>query len=172
MARLGQIISYIENTLAALALGIATILTIINVILRTFFSYSIFWGEEAVIYLIIFSVFIGTSIALRYNEHVGVDVVSFLFKERGKWVLAMLGALLLVIYCGAFGMLAWKMITNPAVHTSVSPALKIPLWIVQLSVPIGLTLLFLRAAELLYRQARYKQGFPEEEAGHVKDGGI
>ena len=53
MSRLDRTLSLIENTGAAASLGLAAILVILGVILRYAFGYVIFWGEEAVIYLII-----------------------------------------------------------------------------------------------------------------------
>lgn len=172
MSRLDQILTWIENTIAALALGSATLLTILGVILRYLFGYSIFWGEEAVIYLLILSTFIGAVIALRHNEHVGVDALSFLFRARGRWILAILSTLIGVIYCVAFGTQAWLMISEPALQNTVTPALGIPLWIVELSVPIGLTLMLVRALEILYRTARNQQAFPEAEENGYEESGI
>ncbi|HEY6753027.1 MAG TPA: TRAP transporter small permease subunit, partial [Rubrobacteraceae bacterium] len=72
MSRLDRILTAIENTLAALALGGASLLACLQVILRYLFNYTIFWSEEATIYLLILSTFIGAVITLRHNEHVNV----------------------------------------------------------------------------------------------------
>ena len=86
-----------------------------------------------------------------------------LLGERGKWVFAMLGTLLLVIYCGVIGAYAWILIFEPAASNTITPSLKLPLWVVELSLPIGLTLMFLRSMEILYRIARGQVAFPEAE---------
>ncbi len=161
MSRLDTILTWIENSIAALALGGASLLAIAQVILRSVFNYTIFWTEEATVYLIILSTFIGAVVALRHNDHVNFDVLTFVFKERGKWLLGIIGALMTVIYCAIIGFYAWLMITEPAAQQTVTPALKLPLWVVELSIPIGLTLLFLRALEVLYRTARHQKAFDE-----------
>ena len=163
MSRFDQILTWIENGIAGFALSAAAIIAIIQVILRTFFNYIIFWSEEAVIYLIILATFVGAVITLRRNEHVGVDVLPVFLKERGKRAFGVLSALLVALYCAVFGALGWAMITEPAALNVVTPALKLPLWIVQISLPIGLTLMFLRALEIAYRITRYGRGFPEAE---------
>ncbi len=170
MSRFDQILTWIENSVAGLALGGAAIIAIVQVILRTFFNYIIFWSEEAVIYLIILATFVGAVITLRRNEHVGVDVLPVFLKERGKRVFGVLSALLVALYCAVFGVLGWVMITEPAALNVVTPALKLPLWVVQISLPIGLTLMFLRALEIVYRTARYGRCFPEaEEKENMED---
>ena len=164
MHRLDRILTGIENVLAALALGGASLLACLQVILRYLFDYTIFWSEEATIYLLILSTFIGAVITLRHNEHVSVDVLSFVFGERGKRALAVLSALLVVAYCAIFGAYAWILVTEPAALRIVTPALRLPLWLVELSLPIGLTLMFLRALEMLYRSARGRETFPEADS--------
>lgn len=172
MSRFDQILTWIENGIAGLALGGAAVIAILQVLLRTFFNYIIFWSEEAVVFLIIYSTFIGAVITLRHNEHVGVDLLSVLLKERGKKALAALSALLVALYCAAFGVLGWIMITEPAATDVVTPALKLPLWVVQIALPIGLTLMFLRALEIVYRTVRYGQGFPEAEREQNREDAI
>lgn len=169
MSRVDRVLTFIENGLAGLTLGAAAILAIVAVILRTLFGYIIFWSEEAVIYLIICSTFVGAVITLRHNEHVGVDVLSFALGPRGKRALAMLCALLVAIYCGVLGVLGWIMLTEPSASNIVTPALKLPLWVVQISLPVGLTLMFVRALEILYRTARGRPGFPEAEEDELEE---
>lgn len=158
-----RVLTWIENSLAALALGGAAVIAIAGVIMRYVFGDGIFWSEEAVIFLVILSTFIGAVITLRHNEHVNVDIMPALLGERGKWVFAMLGTLLLVIYCGVIGAYAWILIFEPAASNTITPSLKLPLWVVELSLPIGLTLMFLRSMEVLYRTARGQVAFPEAE---------
>jgi hypothetical protein len=84
MSRFDRVLSWIENFLAAATLGAASALAIIAVILRYVFDYVIFWSSEAVIYLIIFSTYLGAVITLRHGEHVNIDILPFLFGRRGK----------------------------------------------------------------------------------------
>jgi TRAP-type C4-dicarboxylate transport system permease small subunit len=61
------------------------------------------------------------------------------------------------------------MVTEPAARNIVTPALNVPLWVVQISLPIGLTLMFFRALEILYRTARGQQPFPEAEEDEFEE---
>lgn len=172
MSRFDQILSWIENTSAALAFGGAAVLAILQVILRYGFGYVIFWSEEAIIYLIIYATFVGAVIVLRHNQHINVDILSVFLGERGKWMSAILASSITATYCAIIGGYAWLMITEPAAKTT-TPALHWPLWVVQLAVPIGLTLMFIRSLEILYRTARHRRAFPEfEEAHHGEEEGV
>lgn len=163
MSRFDQVLTWIENSLAALALGGATIIAIVSVIMRYVLGEGIFWSEEAVIFLIILSTFIGAVITLRHNEHVNVDIIPAILGERGKWIMALIGTSLLAVYCAVIGAYAWILVFEPVARNTITPSLKLPLWVVELSLPVGLTLLFLRSLEILYRTARGQTAFPEAE---------
>ncbi len=176
MSTFDTVLSRIEDALAAGTLAAAVGLTIISVILRYGFSAGIFWAQEAVIYLIIFSTFIGAVVTLRHNEHVNVDILPVFLGERGKWFFTLLGGTMTVVYCAVFGFYSWVLITEPAAQNTITPALGAPLWVVELALPIGLTLMFLRALEIVYRTARGRQTFPEAEAnelmGYAEEAGL
>lgn len=160
MSRFDSILSKVENVLAAGSLAAAALIAIVAVILRTFFNEIIFWSEEAIIYLVIFSTFVGAVITLRHNEHVNVDIIAVFLKERGKRVMALIGMAVFLVYLGAVGYLAWVLIFEPQTRLTVTPALGLPLWVVTLPLPIGLTLMFLRGLEVMYRLLRGQNAYP------------
>lgn len=161
MSRFGSILSKVENCLAAGSLGAAAVLAIIAVLLRTFFNEIIFWSEEAIIYLVIMSTFFGAVITLRHNEHVSVDIVTVFVKEHGKRVMAMIGMFFLLVYLGVIGYFGWLLLFEPQTRMTMTPALDLPLWVVTLPLPIGFTLMFLRATEVMVRLVRNVNPYPE-----------
>lgn len=169
MSRLDQILTWVEDFLASATLAVAAVIAISAVIMRFVFGRGIFWSEEAVIFLIIFSTFIGAVITLRHNEHVNVDILPAFLGPRGRWFFNLLAGVLIVIYCATIGGYGWVLITQPAARNTVTPALHIPLWVVELALPIGLTVLFLRSLELVYRTARGQRAFAEAEEDEFAD---
>jgi C4-dicarboxylate transporter DctQ subunit len=159
--RFDRVLTRIENVLAASALGLATLIAIVAVVLRYVFGIFLFWSEEAIIYLIIYSTFLGAVITLRHNEHVNVDVFGAFLKARGKRAFAVLGAAITVVYLACIGTFAWLLLFEPFSTSTITPSLKLPLWVVEAAVPIGLTLMLLRALEILVRAARGVEAFPE-----------
>lgn len=160
MKQLDRALSTIENVVAAGTLALAAAISILNVILRQF-DRSWFWTEEAVIYLIIYSTFIGAVITLRHNEHVSVDILGVFFKDKGKKWLALVAGVVTIIYLVIMGYLGWQLLAEPFSSTTVTPVLKLPLWTVELAVPLGMTLMLLRAIEMLFRT--YKYGLPTDD---------
>lgn len=150
MKKLDRTLTWVENVLAAGALGLAALISIINIVIRQF-GASWFWTEESVIYLIIFSTFFGAVITLRHNEHVSVDILGAFFKDRGQKWLALVGGVVTLLYLGIMSVLGWMLLAEPFSRATVTPVLKLPLWVVESAVPIGMTLMFLRAVEMLWR---------------------
>lgn len=160
MKTLDRVLSTTENVLAAGALGLAAAISIINVVLRQF-GQAWFWTEEAVIYLIIYSTFLGAVITLRHREHVSVDILAVLARGRGKQVVAIIAALITVIYLLVMSWLGWTLLLEPFSSSTVTPVLKLPLWVPEAAVPIGMTLMLLRGLEMLWRAVKGEVGGDE-----------
>lgn len=144
-------LSWIENIIAGGALAIACLLQIIAVVMRNISGDVIFWSEEATIYLIVFSTFFGAVIVLRHNEHVNVDILPVLLTGIAKKIVLVLGGLATVVYAFFVMWLSWDLISEPFSHTTITPALKLPLWVVELSIAVGMTLFLVRAIEMVVR---------------------
>ncbi len=169
MPYIERTLTWIENTLAAASLAAAAVIAMAAVIRRFVFGGGIFWSEEAIIFLIIFSTFVGAAIALRHDEHVNVDIFPVYLRERGEWFFRLLGSSLILIYCAVVGGYGWLLITLPPARATITPALNLPLWMVEIALPIGLTLLLIRSLQLVYRTARGHQTFPEAEKSVIEE---
>ncbi len=95
---LARIVSEIEETAIALILGLMTIITFVNVILRYVFNTGIIWGLEAVTFLFAWLVLFGVSYAVKVTAHLGVDAVINLISAGPRRVLAVLVGVICVIY--------------------------------------------------------------------------
>lgn len=138
----GRILTTAENMLAGLSLVAAVLMALGAVLLREFFDVYLFWSEEAIIYLVICSTFFGSVLTLRSDEHVNVDIITIFLGRRGKRVMAIVAALVTTAYVAAVGALAWMLLFEPFSRSVVTPALKLPLWLVELPLALAFTLMF------------------------------
>ena len=104
---IGRIVSEIEETAIALILGLMTIITFINVVLRYGFNTGIIWGLEVVTFLFAWLVLFGMSYAGKVTAHLGVDAVINLFSDGPRKVLALLAGAVCVIYAALLMKGAW-----------------------------------------------------------------
>ncbi|KEJ90273.1 TRAP transporter small permease [Sulfitobacter donghicola] len=104
---LARIVSEIEETAIALILGLMTLITFINVVLRYGFNTGLIWGLEMVTFLFAWLVLFGMSYAVKVTAHLGVDAVVNLFGEGPRKVLAFVVGLICVAYAGLLLKGAW-----------------------------------------------------------------
>ena len=94
----GRVVHGIEETTLALLIGVMTLITFANVVLRYVFNSSLIWGLEVVLILFAWLVLLGISYGFKITSHLGVDAVTNLVPMRGKRVAGIVSAVLCLIY--------------------------------------------------------------------------
>ena len=95
---LGRIVNEIEETAIALLLGLMTLLTFVNVVLRYGFNTGLIWGLEAVTFLFAWLVLFGVSYTVKVTAQLGVDAVINLFSPPVRRILALVAGAVCVLY--------------------------------------------------------------------------
>ena len=93
-----------EETAIALLLGLMTVLTFVNVILRYVFNSMLVWGLEVVLILFAWLVLFGVSYGVKVTAHLGVDALTNTLSPRARRAVALLAAL----FCGLYAFLLLK----------------------------------------------------------------
>lgn len=99
-----RFIHNLEETVIAFLLGMMTLITFINVVLRYGFQDSLIWGQEVVLILFAWLVLLGISYGFKVTAHLGVDAVINVLPHRGQRVLALIS----VVSCLAYALLIFK----------------------------------------------------------------
>ena len=102
--RLGHAVHKFEENTIALALGLMTALTFVNVIMRYAFNTSIIWSLEVTLVLFAWLVLFGISYGFKITAHLGVDALINVLPSRGKRMMAIVAGILTLFY----GMLLFK----------------------------------------------------------------
>ena len=121
-----------------------------NIIGRYFFSVSLSWAEEAMLFLMIGCVFLGAAPVGWMGRHIRMDVVVSLLPERGRNAFELLSDLVTIATCIAIAIFAWPVMTMLAELDQRSASANIPLVIPQAAVPLGLVLMAALIAVRLY----------------------
>jgi len=95
---LGRAVNEIEETVIALILGLMTLITFTNVVLRYGFNTGFIWGLEMVSFLFAWLVLFGISYAVKVTAHLGVDAIINLFGTPVKRVLAIIAIAVCIAY--------------------------------------------------------------------------
>ncbi|WP_078392942.1 TRAP transporter small permease [Shouchella patagoniensis] len=91
--------------LVSIMLVILALLVVLQVTTRFVINVPLSWTEEIARYLMIYIVFLGSGLAMRYNQHIAIDFLLDVIKQKNKerlqkmilWISALF-CLLLVYY--------------------------------------------------------------------------
>lgn len=96
-----------EETFIAIILGLMTIITFINVVLRYGFNTGLIWGLEATAFLFAWLVLFGMSYAVKVTAHLGVDAVLNAVPPALRRVLGFVAAAICLAYAFLLMKGAW-----------------------------------------------------------------
>ena len=117
-----------------------------NIVDRYFFRSSISWAEEAMLFLMVGCVFLGSGPVVWSGHHIRMDVFVRLMPRRVREWLGFLSELTLLVTAVALVIFAWPTLRQLNAFDQRSLAANIPLVIPQSAIPLGLALMALLAA--------------------------
>ncbi|MEW5919374.1 MAG: TRAP transporter small permease [Bacillota bacterium] len=154
LSRLNRIVEVIvENVLAVLLLGI-TLLLSYNVITRYGFSHSFFWAEEMTNYIIIWMTLLGSGICVRRGLHMSVDIIFLHVIGFLRTFLLLFGIMVSLLFVAMVAVLGYQQVQNVIKYAQLTPALRIPMYIPYLALPIGGLLMVLEYIELFFSKLK------------------
>lgn len=104
---IGQAVNSFEETVIAVLLGLMTVLTFTNVILRYVFNSTIIWSFEVVLVLFAWLVLFGVAYAFKVTAHLGVDAITNMLPHRGRRIAALFAGMICIFYALLFAKGAW-----------------------------------------------------------------
>lgn len=116
-----------------------------DVFSRTLFNSPSLITDEITGYLLVFVAFMGAAEALRAGRHIGVDLVTSRLQPRTRLALKLFASLVSLAFLVVFWWHAVVMVYKSYErNVTVPSSLLTPVWIPQVFIPIGMTLLILQ----------------------------
>jgi TRAP-type C4-dicarboxylate transport system permease small subunit len=131
---------------AGICLIASVAINFINIVGRYFFSVSIPWAEEIMLFLMVGCVFTGCCAVAWEGRQIKMDVVIGMLPPQLRELLHVLSEIVLIAAAAAVTVFAWPVITQLAAFDERSQAANFPLAIPQAMIPIGYTLMALLVA--------------------------
>ena len=94
----GRAVHGFEETAIAVMLGLMTMLTFVNVILRYLFNSSLIWSLEVVLVLFTWLVLFGVAYAFKVTAHLGVDAITNLLSPGPRKAVALIAGAVCIVY--------------------------------------------------------------------------
>src|SRR6204780_5543260 len=144
----------VTRTVSGICLLLSVAINFANSIGRYFFSVSIPWAEEIMLFLMVGCVFTGCCAVAWEGRQIRMDVVVSMLPAKVRDFLALLSELVLIAAAAAVTAFAWPVITQLAAFDERSQAANFPLVIPQAMIPIGYTLMALLVAVRLMQRPK------------------
>lgn len=137
MKQIIKIITKIEEALMGTAVILMAVILVAGVIARTVFNSSLTFTEELGIALMIGVTFLGIGYCARRAQHISMSIVYDLTNEKVKKILMCIISLFTCLAMLYVCYLCIRYVGSVRALQRVTPALRIPMWIIYLTLPIG-----------------------------------
>jgi C4-dicarboxylate transporter, DctQ subunit len=169
---LREAVHRVEEGLIALILGVMTVLTFVQVVLRYGFNTGFVWQLEANFYLFSWLVMIGISYCVRVRAHIGVDAAVRLFPPRVRRIVGFIVVLLALTYAVLMLYGSVEYIKRMMIIDVEAEDIPVKRWILSICLPLGFLALFIRLLEMGWRIVTGRsEGYELADEAHeaVKD---
>lgn len=150
--RLSRLLSDIGIAISGVAMLVSLALVTYGVVLRYAINQPQTWLDEMVGYLLVATVMLGASDALRQREHIAIDIVTGRLDAGKRFWVAVLSMVAVVATALLFIVEGWGAVAfSKMVDMRSTGYLDMPIWTMQLLIPVGGAILLLNALTLLGR---------------------
>jgi TRAP-type C4-dicarboxylate transport system permease small subunit len=146
---LDRILTAFEEWTLFVAVIVALISLFVNVVLRYGFNYSLAWSEELVREVIIYTTFIGSSVAVRQRSMIKIDA-SVQLLPRLKVPLTFFSHLATLIFAVIMLIYGWKMAILQHQTMQKTIILEIPYMYLYAILPLMGGLMLIRTLQVVY----------------------
>lgn len=147
MSRVSDVLNRVCSIILVLALVAMTVATFLQVVFRYVVHLPLFWTEEFARYCLIWSSLIGAGVALKRGQHIAVTILVERLPAGLQRVASVAAALsiLLLLAVILWGGIELVIVTR----FQISPALRIPMAIPYLAIPIGAAVMLVHGVNFL-----------------------
>jgi TRAP-type transport system small permease protein len=160
---MAQIIKFIDfinkivKVIASVMLAIMSVLIVLQVIFRYILESSLPWSEELSRYLMVYIVFFGAALSLRYRQMIAIEFIGEKLPAVARKYLNIVVLFICVVFFGVLFKMGLDMTEQVKMQTAAST--QISMSIPYAAIPIGAILLMLNAiACLLEDMSTKKEG--------------
>ena len=164
--RIVGILTRIAGVIAGALILAVCFMIVYEIISRGVFHSPTEWVTEISTYCIIIAGFLGMGVTWAGKKHIRVDILTMHLSPKTQCVLELFTSLFALYFSFLFVVEAWGMTMMSIEYNNTAPTtLSTPLWIPQISMPIGMGVLFLQiTGTILHDGARLASGdFKKED---------
>lgn len=157
VVRLVKIVTWTENALLIGMLALMVGLAAAQIFFRNFFDISIFGADQMLRLLVLWVALLGAIAASREGKHIHVDAIARWLPERVKSGVVAMTDLFTLVVCLV---LAWQSLRfmQSARESGEMAFGSLPVWVAELILPLGFTLIALRYGLRFWHHVQQARG--------------
>lgn len=128
---------HLEETFAAILLGVMVCIAFVNVLTRFGLEYSLAFTEELTVYLFVWMTLLGTSLAFREKSHMVVTAVYGMLPPRFKKAAYLLATAWCVAFFAVLGYWGAVEVADEMLVKMRTESMHLPMWYFTISIPIA-----------------------------------
>jgi TRAP-type C4-dicarboxylate transport system permease small subunit len=133
-----------EEVFLASALGVMVLVVFADFLLRETINQGLIWAKEVAVYLLIWVGFLGASLAVHRRRHLVIQAAEKMFPPSlRKWT-SLAGFFLTSLLCLLLSWLGVRFVLESRELNEVSLGMGIPMWSVQVVIPLAFLFIGLR----------------------------
>lgn len=142
-----KIFDRIEEYILVVLFPLMVLTVFIATCVRYLTTISIPWGEELARYSMVWIGYIGASLGIKRNAHIGVEVLVSLLPAHIRRLFDYLRTGIIIFFNVLIAYYAFQIIQSQIATEQVSPALQIPIWVAYGAIPVGMLLMTVRCLQ-------------------------
>lgn len=144
----------IEDWLTVIVMGLLSLITFANVLVRYFTDQSFAWTEEFSIFLMIVLALVAGSASVARNRQIRIEYFADSGSQKRQRILARFGAIMVFLLFALIAVLSSRMVWDDIRFGETSPGIGIPQWWYTIWLPVMSVAIAGRALGLFIRRGR------------------
>jgi len=144
----------IEDWLTVIVMGLLSLITFANVIVRYFTDQSFAWTEEFSVFLMIVLALVAGSASVARNRQIRIEYFADSGSEKRQRVLARFGAIMVFLLFALIAVLSARVVWDDFRFGETSPGIGVPQWWYTIWLPVMSVAIAGRALGLFIRRGR------------------
>lgn len=156
MSPVKQILENVEEFIIGISLMIMLTIVFLNAISRYLVNLDIASAQEIVTSLFPWITFLGGAVAVKRKGHVGFSLLTDCFPREIKRYVPHFASICVIALFGIIFFLGSEMVMFEKETNQMTPALELPTWIIELSIPLGSLAIVLRTIQVAFNERSVK----------------
>lgn len=144
------------------------LITLYEVMMRSLFKAPTIWVTDISTYTLVWFCFMTAAYGQKSGSHIEVDVLTHPLLPRAKSIMHLASNALVFLYVVIFAYFGWQMVLESYQRHQVTPnLLHFPVWLIQLGLGIGTTVLVLQTIRVIAQNINTVRGLGSEKSQFV-----